>query len=59
MHNYMILDSVSSLLKFYFKVFMESMRLYSPTGGGLNKQAPKGMKLSNYDIPEGTIIMVS
>ena len=38
---------------------MESLRLYPPTGGALHKQAPKGLKLSNYDIPEGTIVMVS
>ena len=34
------------------------MRLYPPANG-LNKQAPKGFKLSGYDIPEGIAIVVS
>jgi len=37
---------------------MESLRLYPPVGG-ITRQAPKGLKLSGYEIPEGTIIMVS
>ena len=39
------------------KVFMESLRLYRPIGA-FTKQAPKGLKLSNYEVPEGTTVTV-
>ena len=36
---------------------MESLRLYPPIGA-FTKQAPKGLKLSNYEVPEGTAVTV-
>jgi len=37
--------------------YMESLRLY-PLIGALTKQAPKGLKLSNYEVPGGTMVTV-
>ena len=39
------------------KVFMESLRLYPPISA-FTKQAPKGLKLSNSEVPEGTMVAV-
>ena len=41
----------------FAQVFMETLRLYPPALGAC-KEAPKGLILSNYEIPEGTAITV-
>ena len=40
------------------QVLLETLRIYPPVNV-FSKEAPKGLKLSGYDIPEGTAIMVS
>ena len=40
------------------QVLKETLRLYPP-GGGTRKEAVKGLKLSGYEVPEGTCVMVS
>ena len=41
----------------FLQVFQEVLRLYPPALA-FDKEAPKGLTLSGYKIPEGTIIKV-